>query len=95
MMNGTSGFTDMTGATGWWGLPMMLLMLVGVVLAVIGGVWLFRQMTGTHTRRAEPLPHGGSAAQDPAYRRLRERYAAGDIDDEEYERRLSALTHWS
>lgn len=27
--------------------------------------------------------------------RLRERYAAGEIDDEEYERRLATLTHWS
>lgn len=94
MMNGTSGSMDMTGAAGWWGLTMMLLMLVGVVLAVLGGVWLFRQVTGAHTRRAEPLTHGGSAVQDPAHRRLRERYAAGEIDDEEYERRLSALTQW-
>jgi len=29
-----------------------------------------------------------------AQSRLRGRYATGEIDDEEYERRLSALTYW-
>ena len=33
-------------------------------------------------------------ASDVAQSRLRGRYATGEIDDEEYERRLSALTYW-
>lgn len=89
MMFGTSG----TGGMGWWALPMFAAMLLGLALVALGGVWLYHQLTD-HPAGRSPRAVGGGAALDPAQLRLRERYAAGDIDDQEYERRLSALTHW-
>lgn len=95
-MFGTNGFTGTTGTMGSWGLLMMMVMLTVLALAVLGGVWLYRRLSNPDAGRTHPatLASGGPAALDPAHRRLRERYAAGDIDDEEYERRLSALNHW-
>jgi len=61
--------------------------LVLLALAVLGGIWLVRRL------RDEPAA-SPSLSGDAAGNKLRERYAAGEIDDEEYERRLSALTHW-
>ncbi len=56
-------------------------------------------LRGTHQLKCQAgstvyrtLP--SAPASDAAQSRLRERYAAGEIDDEEYERRLSALTYW-
>ncbi len=96
MMYGTNGVTGMTDAMGSWGLLMMMVMLTAMVLAVLGGVWLYRRLANPETGRTHPpaLAAGGHAGLDPAHRRLRERYAAGEIDDDEYERRLSALNHW-
>ncbi len=90
MMFGTNG------VMGSWGVLMMVLMLAGTILAVLGGIWLYRHLAHPDTGRTHPtaLPAGGPTALDPAHQRLRQRYAAGDIDDEEYERRLSALNHW-
>jgi uncharacterized membrane protein len=96
MMYGTNGVTGMTGTMGSWGLLIMMVMLVVLVLAVLGGVWLYRRLSNPDTGRAHhaALAGGGPAGRDPAHRRLRERYSAGEIDDDEYERRLSALNHW-
>lgn len=54
---------------------------------VLGSVWFYRQLRD---------PQAAVAAADPDAARdtLRQRFAAGEIDDDEYERRLSALTHW-
>ncbi len=86
MMNGVNGGGMMAGM-GLWGLLMLVAVLVVVGLAVVGGIWLFRRLRDEGT--ATPAITGDAAGHT-----LRERYAAGEIDDEEYERRLSALTHW-
>lgn len=81
----------MDGMTAGMGLWMVLLLGTVVALlglAVVGGVSVYRRL---RTGQA-----GISAVgSDTAWDRSRERYAAGEIDDEEYERRLAALTHWS
>lgn len=93
MMDGTNGVTGMTGGMGWWALLMLAAMLAGFALVAFGGIWVYRQLSdrSTHTRT---IATTASTELDPAQQRLRTRYAAGDIDDDEYERRLSALTHW-
>jgi putative membrane protein len=92
MMDGTNGVT-MTGAMGWWALPMMAAMLAGFALVAFGGIWVYRQLSDRSTHRST-MATTASTELDPAQQQLRARYAAGDIDDDEYERRLSALTHW-
>lgn len=72
---------------GIWGFLMLLTVIALLVLGVLGSVWFYRQL---NDRRAEPVESDGDLALD----RLRKRYAAGEINDEEFERRLSALTHW-
>jgi putative membrane protein len=71
----------MWGLWGFWGIGMMLMMLVfwGVVLVglVLAIRWLFGQ--GRHPRR------------DPALEILRERYARGEINREEFESRKRDL----
>lgn len=72
---------------GLWGLLVIVTLLAVLVLAVLGGVWLYRRL------RAEQR-NAGTVDTDSARTRLRERYAVGEIDDEEYERRLSGLSTW-
>lgn len=78
------------GMGGMWGpgwvVGMVLWSLVGLallVLAVVGIVWLVRRMdaNGSPTRQRQ-------GALDV----LRRRYAAGEIDEEEYRRRLAILS---
>ncbi len=78
----------MTGF-GSYGLLSSLVMLITLAVLVLAGVWLYRQLT---TPRPNPtsLEH---TPGDQALTRLRERYAVGD-NDEEYERRLTALSYW-
>ncbi len=66
---------------------MLLWGLVGLSLltfAVLGIVWLVR------VRNLSSAPHGGESA-DPAEQELRRRYAAGQIDREQYQQRLADL----
>lgn len=70
----------MTGMALW----MVLWIAVGVavlVVAVLAGVWLVR------APRTHETP--GSTAEIDI---LRRRYAAGEIDEEDYQRRLRLLT---
>ncbi len=76
----------MAGMGLWALLPLMILIAV-LVLGALGSVWLFRQLRGG-TDRDNPASAG------TAKELLRRRYAAGEIEDEEYERRLTALTSW-
>lgn len=68
---------------GLWG---VLLIIALLAVLVLGGAWLFRSLRQTDSDFA--VSGGG----DPARDMLRRRYAAGEIDEEEFERRLSALT---
>ena len=98
----------MMNASGSFGLLGLLMMTVTAVALILGGVWLYHRFeAGPEQRPALDSPRETSSpaldspretstpAGDPALTRLRERYAAGDINDEEYERRLSALKFWS
>lgn len=71
----------MMAGMGLWALLAVVTVLA--MLAVLGSVWLVRQLR--HPERGSP-PTG-----DTARDLLRRRYAAGELDDDEYERRLSAL----
>lgn len=75
MMDGMAGM----------GLWMMLWGLIGLavlVLAVLGIVWLVRNPT---------IARRDDERSDPAEQELRRRYAAGQIDREEYQQRLTDL----
>ncbi|MGR6316918.1 SHOCT domain-containing protein [Micromonospora soli] len=66
-----------------WHGPMMGLMWLWFLLGLVvlaGLVWLVFRLTG-----------GGPAAGGPARRILDERYARGELDDEEYRRRRGEL----
>jgi len=72
----------MIGWGGWWiGLLMMGLAVLLVTLVIVG---LWRLFTGSSASR-------GAAAPDRALDILRERFARGEIDEEEYEARKKAL----
>ncbi len=75
----------MMAGMGLWALLVIITVLAVLVLAVLGSVWLWRQVRGGQGRTS-------STDTDAARQALRKRYAAGEIDDEEYERRLSGLT---
>ncbi|HET7873971.1 MAG TPA: SHOCT domain-containing protein [Methylomirabilota bacterium] len=76
------GMHPMWGAWGVWGLGMMLMMLVfwGVVIAgvIIAIRWFLRQTGQQHA--------------DTALQILRQRYARGEIDKDEFESRKRDLT---
>lgn len=88
MMNGTMG-----AGMGLWMLIVVVTVLAVLVVAVLAGVWLVRRLRAD--RSGVELSAGGGVAEHgsggPALDVLRHRYAAGEIDDEEYERRLSTL----
>jgi len=75
------GFDMMSGWGGMWFGP-VLMVLVPLALIVLV-VWLVRAMTGGNAN--------ASRRDDSARQILDERYAKGEIDDEEYQRRRSAL----
>ncbi len=76
------GMHPMWGLWGIWGIAMMLMMLVfwGVVIAgiVLGIRWLVSQGRGTHS--------------DTALDILRQRYARGEINKDEFEARKRDLS---
>jgi putative membrane protein len=66
---------------GWWMALWGLLGLALLVLAVLGAIWLARTLT---SKPAEPQ-------EDRAEQEVRQLYAAGRIDRDEYLRRLDDL----
>lgn len=77
---------------GFVGLAVMLLFVgtVGYLLvrAISGGNETRSDAAGTDTARRTAATSGD---EDPALAELRERYARGEIDDEEFERRAQQL----
>jgi putative membrane protein len=70
----------MMAAWGIWAFLVILTLIAVLVVAVLGSVWLARQLRGGEGYQS-------ASAEDV----LRRRYAAGEIDDDEYRHRMSAL----
>ncbi len=74
------------GMMGGMGVWMLLWVLVGIAvlaLAVVGILWL--------VRRADNPRHVPPSGEEPAEDLLRRRYAAGEIEEDEYLRRRAGL----
>lgn len=87
MMGGGMGHMMGSGMGMGMGMWMMLWWLIGLavlVLAVVGIIWLVRKQGGSAMPQASP--------QGAAEEVLRRRYATGEIDEEEYVRRLAVLS---
>jgi putative membrane protein len=74
------------GMNGWGYAFMVLNSIVFWALLVGAGVLLYRVI-----RRSGPQQGTGTSGQPPAEQILAERYARGEIDDEEYRQRLDTL----
>ncbi len=86
---------DGMGAAGWWVMGFGMLVFWGVVVGAI--VLLVRWATGNHQGQGAP-PTPPPAQSPPAvapppdsHRVLDERFARGEIDEEEYRRRRDIL----
>ena len=76
MMSGLTSACSGAGGSGWMGFSIGSFLMFGFWLLVIwGGVTLYRSLSG------------GRGAEET----LRRRFARGEIDEEEYQRRLEAL----
>ena len=71
--------------TGWGWAAMTVGMLLFWVLVVAGGVLLFRALDRSSDRSAAP-------ARPTPEQLLAERFARGEIDEDEYRRRLATLS---
>ena len=76
------------GMGGWGGGIGSLLILV---LLVIGVIYLWRAIEGGRHERPTRDADTTRTQEDSALRILRERYARGEIDKEEYDRRKEGL----
>lgn len=73
----------MMGGVMIWGILVLLLLAAAVAAVIVLAVRAGRQGAST---RSEPAAGSGEA-----HSVLRKRFAAGEIDDEEYQRRRTAL----
>lgn len=82
------GFGYGVGGFGWLG------SLLFIVLIVLGIVYLVRALDlgRPAARPRDALQAGPSADEDGALRILRERYARGEIDRDEFDERRKALS---
>ena len=88
---------DHMGAGGWVGVGFMILFWIAVVIGII---YLVRYLAHPREDRwhdrppypPAPGPQGPGQGKSDALRILEERYARGDIDQEEFLRRKSDLT---
>lgn len=70
------------GYSGWWGLVTLLFWVLAIAGGVALVVWLVRQGQGSH-------PAAGG--EDRALATLRERYARGEITQDEFEQMRRTL----
>jgi putative membrane protein len=73
------------GGTSWEAWLMFALMIVIIVAVLVAVVYLVRGVSGTHTASA-----ARGASSEPRDI-LKRRYAAGEIDREEYQQKLKDL----
>lgn len=73
------------------GMVWMLACAAFLIALVAGVVWLVVRSPGTTAKRAPRAPEH-ETDEDYPYQLLRRRYAAGEIDEEEYLQRLSGLS---
>ncbi|MBM7797209.1 putative membrane protein [Microlunatus panaciterrae] len=79
----------MHGGMGWGGLLLAgLLALLIIAVVAVGAVWILRRRADGGQPRPGQVEHGGVS---DAERVLNERFARGDIDEEEYQRRRTIL----
>ncbi|GAY11386.1 hypothetical protein TOK_5896 [Pseudonocardia sp. N23] len=83
MMGGDMMGGGMMAAMGIWAVVLIATVLAVLVAAVLASIWLVRQLRHDRTM----LRDGADAADI-----LQRRYAAGEIDDDEYQRRRSTLS---
>lgn len=74
----------MMGAMGVGMLLVVATLLAVLVVTVLAGVWLVRSLR-------QGGRSGATRGDDSPHEALRRRYAAGEIDDDEFKRRLVAL----
>jgi len=83
-----SNFMNRMSTPGSWDGGVMLVWLLGVVTIVVLGVVVYRLLAGPPPAR----PGSDGTGRDGAALRLLEgRFSAGEIDDEEFERRRATL----
>lgn len=75
---------------GLWGL-ISLAILVLLILLIIRLIHSLRAMNGRSQTQLSSSEHGQLQSPDEALDVLRRRYAAGEIDEEEYQRRRDGL----
>lgn len=71
---------------GWFMGPVMMLILIAVVVVVV--IWIVRQAGGNANRH--PSGHNRSSDKTPL-EILKERFAKGEIDEEEFEARRKVI----
>ncbi|WP_325052065.1 SHOCT domain-containing protein [Nocardia stercoris] len=71
---------------GGWGYALMTIGMIGFWSLVLAGFVLLLRSTGASVSGQRPVPHRPTPQQI-----LAERYARGEIDDDEYTRRTRAL----
>src|SRR5216684_1072612 len=73
------------GEFGWWAVPRLLLALAFLALVVLGCIAVIRYLAAGSGHLGRP------ARPDDAERILAERFARGEIDEEEFRSRLGTL----
>ncbi|WP_369386488.1 SHOCT domain-containing protein [Streptomyces sp. CG1] len=78
------------GGGGWFVLTVIMILFWGLLIA--GGVALVHYFSGARSHQPGRLPPGESGgASRRAEDLLAERFARGEIDEDEYQRRLATL----
>lgn len=85
MMDGGMTGGGMWGAMGIWAFLAILVLLAILVVAALASIWLIRKL------REDDRDTMAFGIDETAHEALRRRYAGGEIDDNEYERRLAVL----
>lgn len=78
------------GGMGWWGYVLMILSMVLFSGLVVAGIVALARYAGRGGQQGGPTPPAQTA--QTAQQVLAERFARGEIDEDEYRRRLQILT---